>query len=376
MARSRCSPTQTPTENMTLKTILNDTHRSMGGRMVPFGGWDMPLHYGSQLDEHHMVRRDAGMFDVSHMAVIDIAGERCCAMLQQLLANDVARLKVIGKALYSCMLNENGGVIDDLIVYLRDEGDYRLVVNAGTAEKDMAWIQQLADTYNVTLTHRSDLAMIAVQGPNARQKCLPLLPAAQQQAVEALKPFFANDGEWFVAYTGYTGEAGFEVMLPQEAAVDLWLALREAGINPCGLGARDTLRLEAGMNLYGQDMDESVTPLESGLNWTVAWEPQSRDFIGRQALEAQRKKGELRRFVGIMLAGRGILRSHQKLFVGEQQVGETTSGGFAPTLEESVALARVDSSIGETCEVEIRGKRVAAKVVKPPFARHGQCCIK
>ncbi len=344
--------------------------------MVPFGGWDMPLHYGSQLEEHHVVRRDAGMFDVSHMAIIDLAGGHCCAMLQQLLSNDVARLKVPGKALYSCMLNEDGGVIDDLIVYLRDEGNYRLVVNAATAEKDQAWIQQLADIYNIELVRRSDLAMIAIQGPNAQQRCLPLLPTSQQRAVAALTPFFADDGEWFIAYTGYTGEQGFEIMLPQERVAAFWLALSEAGVRPCGLGARDTLRLEAGMNLYGQDMDESVTPLESGLGWTVAWEPAGRDFIGRKALERQRKKGGLRRFVGIMLTERGVLRSHQKLFIDNQLIGETTSGGFAPTLEESIALARVDGCIGERCEVEIRGKRVAAKVVKPPFARHGQCCIK
>lgn len=348
----------------------------MGGRMVPFGGWDMPLHYGSQLEEHHVVRRDAGMFDVSHMAIIDLSGDHCYAMLQRLLANDVARLTVPGKALYSCMLNEDGGVIDDLIVYLRDGGSYRLVVNASTAEKDQAWIQRLADTYHIELTRRFDLAMIAVQGPNARQKCQPLLPASQRQTAEALKPFFADDGEWFIAYTGYTGEQGFEIMLPQDEAPALWLALSAAGIAPCGLGARDTLRLEAGMNLYGQDMDESVSPLESGLSWTVAWEPEGRDFIGRKALERQREKGRLRRLVGIMLTGRGILRSHQKLFIGDQLMGETTSGGFAPTLDESVALARVEGRIGERCKVEIRGKRVAAKVVKPPFARNGQCCIK
>ena len=228
------------------------------------------------------------MFDVSHMAVIDLSGDQCCAMLQNLLANDVARLKVAGKALYSCMLNERGGVVDDLIVYFRGEGNYRLVVNAGTAEKDQAWIQKIATTYQVVLTRRSDFAMVAIQGPNARQKSLPLFPAQQQQAAEMLKPFFADDGEWFIAYTGYTGEQGFEVILPHEEVVAFWLALSEAGVKPCGLGARDTLRLEAGMNLYCQDMDESVSPLESGLNWTVAWEPQSRDFIGRQALEAAR----------------------------------------------------------------------------------------
>lgn len=344
--------------------------------MVPFSGWDMPLHYGSQLNEHHQVRRDAGMFDVSHMAIIDLNGENCDEMLQQLLANDIARLKEPGKALYSCMLNEDGGVIDDLIVYLRGENNYRLVVNAGTAEKDQAWIQQLANTYHIKLSRRSDLAMVAVQGPNAQSKSLPLLPTNQQQAAKQLKPFYAADGEWFIAYTGYTGERGFEIMLPQEEAVTLWHALNEAGIKPCGLGARDTLRLEAGMNLYGQDMDESVTPLESGLNWTVAWEPETRDFIGRRALEEQRDKGELRRFVGLILTGRGILRSHQKVYISDRLVGETTSGGFAPTLQQSIALARVEADIGDRCEVEIRGKRVAARLVKPPFARHGQSCIK
>lgn len=361
---------------MALKTILFDTHQSMGGRMVPFGGWDMPLHYGSQLEEHHQVRRDAGMFDVSHMVIIDLSGPNCGEMLQQLLANDIARLKEPGKALYSCMLKENGGVIDDLIVYRRDENNYRLVVNAGTAEKDQAWIQPLADTYHVKLTRRSDLAMIAVQGPNARQKSLALLPADQQQAAKQLKPFSAVDGEWFIACTGYTGEDGFEIMLPQAQAVTLWNALNVAGITPCGLGARDTLRLEAGMNLYGQDMDESVTPLESGLGWTVAWEPQTRDFIGRLALERQHEQGNLRRFVGLILTGRGILRSHQKVYADGRLIGETTSGGFAPTLEQSIALARVEAGTGETCEVEIRGKRVTAKVVKPPFARQGQRCIK
>ena len=359
---------------MAQKTVLFDTHQSMGGRMVPFAGWDMPLHYGSQLEEHHAVRRDAGMFDVSHMAILDLAGPSTGELLQQLLANDVGRLQAPGKALYSCMLNENGGVIDDLIVYYLADDNYRLVVNAGTADKDQTWIEQLATPYRVKLTRRSDLAMIAVQGPNAIAKCLPLLPEKQQQAAGELKPFSAATGDWLIARTGYTGEAGFEIMLPQTDAVTLWQALHEAGVTPCGLGARDTLRLEAGMNLYGADMDETISPLESGLGWTVAWQPESRDFVGRLALEEQLEQGNLKHLIGLILTGRGILRGQQKVYANDQLVGEITSGGFAPTLQQSVALARVSGDFGTTCEVEIRGKRVTAKVVKPPFVRNGKPC--
>ena len=359
---------------MAQKTVLFDTHRSMGGRMVPFAGWDMPLHYGSQLEEHHAVRRNAGMFDVSHMAILDLSGPSTNELLQQLLANDIDRLKAPGKALYSCMLNENGGVIDDLIAYYLAKDNYRLVVNAGTAEKDQAWIEQLAKPYHVNVTRRSDLAMIAVQGPNAITMCLPLLPNKQQQAASELTPFSVADGDWLIARTGYTGETGFEIMLPQADAVAFWQALHEAGGAPCGLGARDTLRLEAGMNLYGSDMDESVSPLESGLGWTVAWQPESRDFVGRLALEKQQEQGNLKRQIGLILTGRGILRGQQKIYANDQLVGEITSGGFAPTLQQSIALARVSGDFGTTCEVEIRGKRVAAKVVKPPFVRNGKPC--
>lgn len=358
------------------RTVLFEAHQSMDARIVPFGGWDMPLHYGSQLEEHHQVRRDAGMFDVCHMTVVDLTGEQVRPFLQRLLANDVARLTTPGKALYSCMLNPEGGVIDDLIVYFMNDQWFRMVVNAGTSEKDLAWLQQQAPAFGVTVKPRRDLAMVAVQGPNAREKALPLLPEAVREEAAGLKPFFAaHAGEWFIGRTGYTGEDGFEVVMPEGEAVGFWQALAAAGVAPCGLGARDTLRLEAGMNLYGSDMDETISPLEAGLNWTIAWEPAERDFIGRSAIEPHRGDSTNRRFVGLVLNGRGVLRDHQKLFSGDREIGEITSGGFAPTLEKSIALARVSADIGDSCDVEIRNKRVPATVVKPPFARNGQAIV-
>ena len=363
-------------EFMAKQTVLYPQHKAMGARLVPFGGWDMPLHYGSQLEEHHQVRRDAGMFDVSHMTVVDLRGREVRSFLRHLLANDVERLKKPGKALYSCMLNEQGGVIDDLIVYYLQDDWYRMVVNAGTTEKDLTWLEQRQAGYELRITPRRDLAMIAVQGPHARDKTLPLLPVELQAGAAELTPFNAAPGtDWLVARTGYTGEDGFEIMLPVDQAAAFWQALADAGVAPCGLGARDTLRLEAGMNLYGSDMDEATSPLEAGLTWTVAWEPPDRQFIGREALERQRNDPEKRRFVGLVLNGRGVLRNHLKLFAGDEEVGEITSGGFAPTLERSIALARVKGALGETCDVEIRGKRIPARVVKPPFVRHGKACI-
>ncbi len=358
------------------RTILFDIHNAMGARIVPFGGWDMPLHYGSQLEEHHAVRKDAGMFDVCHMTVVDLKGERVREFLRHLLANDVARLKEPGKALYSCMLNPQGGVIDDLIVYIMHDAWFRMVVNAGTTEKDVAWLTEQAPAFGVEVKPRKDLAMVAVQGPNARAKALPLLPDTLQEPAAALKPFYAaTESGWFVGRTGYTGEDGFEVVLPEEMAVAFWQALADAGVQPCGLGARDTLRLEAGMNLYGSDMDESVSPLEAGLNWTIAWEPGERQFIGREVIEAHRDDPGNKIFIGLVLTGRGVLRDHQKVYVGDREVGEITSGGFSPTLEKSIALARVEAGVTGQCEVDIRGKRVSAKVVSPPFVRNGKIRI-
>ncbi|HET7923070.1 MAG TPA: glycine cleavage system aminomethyltransferase GcvT [Gammaproteobacteria bacterium] len=356
-------------------TSLYDAHTAAGARLVDFGGWEMPVNYGSQIEEHHAVRRDAGMFDVSHMTVLDLEGARTRDFLRKLLANDVAKLHESGKALYSCMLNPQGGVVDDLIVYyLRDDG-YRMVVNAATHDKDLAWITHEAQAFDVKVTER-DLAMIAVQGPTARDKAAALLPAADRDRILSLKLFTAmQSGDYFVARTGYTGEDGFEIMLPPAQAADFWEALRKQGVAPCGLGARDTLRLEAAMNLYGSDMDEGVTPLESGLAWTIAWEPEERDFIGRDALTAQRKAGPKRKLTGLVLEDRGVLRGHQKVLCGAAGEGEITSGTFSPTLERSIALARVPVAAEGTVEVEIRGKRVAARIVKPPFVRNGKIQI-
>ncbi len=309
------------------------------------------------------------------MTVVDVEGDGARAFLRRLLANDIARLTEAGKALYTCMLNERGGVIDDLIAYFLGEGRFRMVVNAATTEKDLAWMRRQAAAFEAQITERSDLALVAVQGPGARAKVLELIGPDDRARIEALKPFHAAAaGERFVSRTGYTGEDGFEVILPGGEAPRFWQALRERGVTPCGLGARDTLRLEAGLNLYGHDMDEETTPLEAGLGWTVAWEPAERDFIGRGALEARRDDPNLPRFVGLVLEGRGVLRDHQPVLVegvGEGE-GVITSGGFSPTLGRAIALARVPARTGERCEVEIRGRRMPVRVVKPPFVRHGK----
>ena len=335
----------------------------------------MPVNYGSQIEEHHAVRRDAGMFDVSHMTVLDLEGSRTRDFLRKLLANDIDKLREPGKALYSCMLNERGGVIDDLITYFLREDWFRMVVNAATHDKDLAWITQQAQPFGVKLTER-DYAMLAVQGPNARDKAARVLPAGLRERALALKPFSATTGEGlFVARTGYTGEDGFEIMVPAQTAAQFWQALVAQGVKPCGLGARDTLRLEAAMNLYGQDMDEHVTPLESGLGWTVAWTPADRDFIGRAALEAQRDAGPKRKLIGLLLEDKGILRAHQKVICDGAGEGEITSGTFSPTLERSIALARVPVAAGERLQVDIRGKLCAVRVVKPPFVRNGKILV-
>jgi len=351
----------------------------MGAKIVDFGGWDMPLHYGSQVEEHHKVRQDAGMFDVSHMNVVDLKGAEVRSFLGLIMANNVDRQQTPGKALYSCMLNANGGVIDDLIVYYMNEQWFRLVLNAGTRDKDMAWLTAtVREMGGVSITPRPDLSIIAVQGPNAREKVYQALGDALRPATQKLKPFFAaHIGELFIATTGYTGEDGFEIILPGKAAPYSWQGLAAAGVAPIGLGARDTLRLEAGMNLYGHDMDESTTPLESGLAWTVGWEPANRNFVGRNVLEEQRARGVSRKLVGLVLEDKGVLRDHQKVFCAGAGDGEITSGGFSPTLGRAIALARVPADVqtGDRCEVDVRGKRLAARVVKYPFVRNGKSCL-
>ncbi len=356
---------------MNQKTIYNQTHRDAGAKMVDFGGWDMPIHYGSQIEEHHAVRRDAGMFDVSHMTVVDLRGEDVRAYLRRLLANSIDKLKVPGKALYSCMLNDAGGVIDDLIVYYLDDRFYRVVVNASTRDKDLAWMAKQAEGFALELTERADLAMVAVQGPNARAKTLALLTPDAAERAGALGKFAACEADGlFVARTGYTGEDGFEIMVPQDRAVAFWNRLAEAGVRPCGLGARDTLRLEAGMALYGQDMDETVTPYEAGLAWTVALD-EGRGFIGRAALEAQAADGTARQMIGLVLDEKGVLRHGQSVFAACGE-GEILSGTFSPTLGKAIALARVPAGEVGAVEVDIRGKRLPLRAVKYPFVRDGK----
>lgn len=360
---------------MGLKTPLYDMHATAGARMVDFGGWDMPVHYGSQLDEHHAVRTGAGMFDVSHMLIVDLHGSAVRDYLRRLLANDVAKLKQPGKALYSCMLNELGGVIDDLIVYYLADDHYRVIVNAGRREADLNWLRAQAQGLALDIQPRTDLAMIAVQGPQAREQVAGLF-GQHAQAALALPGFTgAQFDQYFIARTGYTGEDGWEIMLPAPQAPAFWQALVERGVTPCGLGARDTLRLEAGMNLYGNDMDETVSPLESGLTWTVAFTPEDRDFIGRSALSAQRAGGGLRKLVGLVLLERGVLRSHQRVVVPGVGEGELTSGTFSPTLQQSIGLARVPAATGEQVQVDIRGKLLPARVVKYPFVRNGKSLL-
>jgi aminomethyltransferase len=387
---------------MPLRTPLYESHLAAGAKMVDFSGWEMPIHYGSQIEEHHAVRRDAGMFDVSHMCALDLAGPDATRWLRHLLANDVAKLTTPGKALYSCMLDQDGGVIDDLIVYFFTPERYRIVVNAGTAAKDIAWMRgqltgftadlivrrrgnddavaiiamQGSDAQERRLTGSDSVAMIAVQGPRARERFWMAFPGSRT-ATEPLGVFQAAEWQdWLVARTGYTGEDGFEITIPADAAGQVWQKLLAAGVKPCGLGARDTLRLEAGMNLYGQDMDEDISPYEAGLKWTVDLKDESRNFIGKSALEGKNARQVRNQFAGLLLLDRGVLRAHQKVITPRGE-GEITSGTFSPSLNQSIALARLPASvaIGSEVEVEIRDKRLKARVVKPVFVRNGKNLI-
>jgi len=357
------------------RTPLYDLHLALGAKMVDFGGWDMPLHYGSQVEEHHEVRRDCGVFDVSHMTVIDVTGAQAKAWLQHLLANDVERLHRPGRALYSTMLNERGGIVDDMIVYRLDDA-YRLVFNASTRDQDLAWMSAQLGAYDVQLHERAELAMLAIQGPQARHKIAELVTQSRATLIQQLKPFEgAIDGDWFIARTGYTGEDGLEICLPANQAPGFFNDLVGAGISPIGLGARDTLRVEAGMNLYGQDIHQDVSPLASNMAWSIAWEPASRQFIGRAALEAEKAVGVAHKLVGLVLEERGVLRAHQVVRIADVGEGEITSGSFSPTLSKSIALARVPMATADRAEVEIRGKWYPVRVVKPTFVRHGKTLI-
>ncbi len=356
------------------QTPLYAAHLEAGGVMVGFGGWQMPLHYGSQLDEHQQVRSDVGMFDISHMCALDVTGKGAGDFMRILLANDVAKLKTQGRALYSCMLNETGGVIDDLIVYYQGENQYRMVVNAATTDNDLEWIERQATAFEVNIEVLSEVAMIAVQGPNARAKVAEAMPGVAQMCAE-LKPFHSvSVGSLFIARTGYTGEDGFEIMLPKKAAAFTWKMLLEVGVKPCGLGARDTLRLEAGMSLYGAEMSAQISPLEAALGWTIDLTDDKRAFIGRAALEKLANDGIKTELVGLVLNGKGVIRNQQvvKTNLGE---GAITSGSFSPTMGVAIALARVPKNSAGACEIQIRARWVAATIVKPPFVRNGKVLV-
>lgn len=355
-------------------TALHAEHIKLDAKMVDFFGWDMPINYGSQIEEHNAVRNDAGMFDVSHMTIVDVQGSQAQDYLRHLLANDVAKLTVKGKALYSGMLNETGGVIDDLIVYHFDATNYRVVVNSATKQKDLDWLNKQAQGFDVNVNPRDEFAMIAVQGPNAKQKAGTVFSAAQLEAVAGMKPFYGVQAEdLFIATTGYTGEAGYEIIVNKTDAAALWQQLLDAGVAACGLGARDTLRLEAGMNLYGQDMDERISPLAANMCWTISWEPAERSFVGREALEQQRTQGT-DKLVGLVMNEKGVLRAGQTIRC-EAGDGIITSGTFSPTLGHSIAMARVPAGVGETVEVEMRKKWVTVSVVKPSFVRNGKSVL-
>ena len=350
---------------MSRKTALYDEHVAAGARMVEFAGWDMPLHYGSQVEEHHAVRNGAGVFDVSHMRVIDIAGLDALAFLRRLLAGDVARLAEVGQALYTTLLNDTGGIVDDLIAYRTADG-YRLVVNAATGEKVLGWLRRHV-AGEVSVAER-DMAILAVQGPEAVGRC----ESAGVVKAAALPARFntATDGHRTIARTGYTGEDGLEIMLPGADAPALWRQLLAAGVHPAGLAARDTLRLEAGLNLYGQDMDDTVSPLASNLGWTVHWVPEDRDFIGRRALERERSAGAAWKLTGLALTVKGVMRRGQRVVTTAGE-GTVTSGLFSPTLGYSIALARLPVAASQAVDVLIRGRPRPARIVRPPFVRSG-----
>ena len=360
---------------MSKVTPLHPLHVELGAKLVDFAGWQMPLHYGSQLEEHARVRADAGMFDVSHMRVADVEGPGARGLLRHALSNDVDKLQGHGRALYSCLLASDGGILDDLIVYLSNDNRYRLVLNAATGEKDIAWLRELAASRHsdVAIVADETLCIIAVQGPNARERVWSAFPGSREVSAH-LESFAASwNGSAMIARTGYTGEDGFEIILPAAEAIDLWRALRAAGVQPCGLGARDTLRLEAGMHLYGQDMDETVTPYECGLGWTVDTKKADRDFCGKSALAGRAQRFQM---LGLVLWDQGVLRSHQAVDCGGE-TGVITSGGYAPTLRRSIALARLPlaARTGDTVQVTVRNQSLRAQVVKPRFVRHGKALI-
>ena len=359
-----------------LRTPLYDLAKNQQARFTAFSGWEMPVQFSGLKLEHQAVRSSAGMFDISHMGKFAFAGDRLIDAWQALVPSDLSRLEP-GKAMYTVLLNPRGGIIDDIIFYDRgtENGKQQaiVIVNAGTTDKDKKWILSQLKNSSVDMTDLSQTrALIALQGP----KAAAILQELTTEDISFLQPFehrsvTINNSPVFVARTGYTGEDGFEIMLQPEAAQQLWQDLAGAGVTPCGLGARDTLRLEAAMSLYGQEIDDNITPLEAGLGWVVHLKDKG-DFIGRSVLERQKAEGVKRRLVGIEMSGRYIARHGYRVIADGEAVGEVTSGTISPTLGKAIALAYVPKALskpGQVLEVEIRGKNHPATVVKKPFYR-------
>jgi len=354
------------------RTPLYTHHQALKARFTPFGDWEMPLQYSSILQEHHAVRQGVGMFDISHMGKLILKGAGVQAALQTLVPTDLSRLKP-GQAKYTVLLNESGGIVDDLILYI-EEGAVRCIVNAATAQKDLAWLRHYLPPDVAIVDESASNVLIAVQGPSALATLEPLL----HKSLATLKPYrhcpvtLLGQPAW-VARTGYTGEDGVEILAAIDTGVALWQALLAAGVTPCGLGARDTLRLEAAMLLYGQEMDEQTTPLEAGLEWLIDW--QKATFIGREALWQQKQEGIERQLVGLELQGKGIARHDYPIYLEAQAVGRVTSGTLSPTLGKAIALGYVFpefANVGRELAVQVRDRSVPAVVVPRPFYRRGR----
>lgn len=361
------------------RTPLYECHVNAGARMVPFVGWEMPVQYKGVIDEHRAVRTAVGLFDVSHMGEIEVVGRRALDLVQYVTCNDASRLAV-GRAQYSGLMTPRGTFVDDLLVHKMADDRYFLVVNAANADKDYAYLcAQSAAFEDTDVVNRSEeFAQLAVQGPRALEVVQQLTPVK----LDEIKYYRFVEGEVngaqsLIARTGYTGEDGFELYVAPEQAPALWDRLMEtgapAGIVPCGLGARDTLRFEACMHLYGNDIDDTTTPLEAGLEWIVKLE--KGPFLGRDALVRQRSSGVKRRLVGFEVTGRGIARHGYGVFSGDKQVGDVTSGTFAPTLGKPLGLGYVQqdlAGVGTPIEIDIRAQRVSARVVETPFYRRAR----
>jgi len=356
------------------KTPLHARHLASGARMVDFGGWDMPVEYSGISSEHMAVRTRAGLFDVSHMGQVELAGPAALATIQALTSNDAARLAV-GQAQYSALTTPEGTFVDDILVYRLADEHFMLVVNATTTKKDYAWLStHVAPGGDVSVVNTSArYALIALQGPASRE----ILAGLTTVDLGAVKYYWFATGEVAgvratVSRTGYTGEDGFEIFVPPAQADRVWLAILEAGaahdVKPCGLGARDTLRLEAGMRLYGNDMDETVSVLEAGLGWIVGW--QKPEFLGAARLRAEKANGSARRVVAFEMTERAIARHGHQVVDGDAVIGQVTSGTQTPFLRKAIGFANVPtacSAVGAEFDIDIRGRRARARVVPEPF---------